>query len=735
MVDLSAYDRSPRLYPTEKKALAEMLRPAGAFFMPQRVRVLERLSQPLKDVFRLTQLGHNGTVRAANALFRAMAKRGNSFWGWSTDHWIQTINESDFQTGLLASAFFLVGFRDFVKIRFYKKTAVARLVFGKEIVDESFRVLTEEAVRLGHGKARIRYSWQVTVSELFLINGSARLKDLTKQQLDQYYVQAKARARRLDIWSLSYVLVSLDVINEPIKNTREQSTPKEQSRVLEGVPPKWAQSAIKWHDTSTLALSTRTGVYYCVLAMGRWLSKTHPNISLPADWDRALSAQAVAAIHRMKHGDYSDGVKTIAPEKIGFPLSASAKVTYLNSLRTFFRDLQEWEWIPRRFDPRRTFAVPRELGSQTRKEPRVIQDDIWFKLLHAGLNLQPEDFNIGCVGRREGPYYPIEMMRALTVAWLFAGLRRNELTRLPMGCIKWQNEDMVVTGTEKIIPKNTVCFIVVPVSKTKGSFTKPVDPIVGQAIARWEKDRARQPLKVDWKTGERVEYLFSYRGHQIGKGYINTSIIPVLCKKSGTPRIDARGNITSHRARSTVATMLFNADNPMSLFELQEWLGHHSPNATRAYAQITLTKMSNAYAKAGIFNRALRTIEVLFDQDAVRTGAAAKGQPWMFYDLGHGFCTYDYFSQCRHRMACAKCDFYVPKDSSQAQMMESRTNLVRLKQELSLTDDEVSAVDEGVELMNKLIGKLANVPTPSGPTRRQLLEHSSDGAAFPILVE
>jgi hypothetical protein len=68
-------------------------------------------------------------------------------------------------------------------------------------------------------------------------------------------------------------------------------------------------------------------------------------------------------------------------------------------------------------------------------------------------------------------------------------------------------------------------------------------------------------------------------------------------------------------------------------------------------------------------------------------------------------------------------------------MMESRTNLVRLKQELSLTDNEVSAVNEGVELMNKLIGKLANVPTPSGPTRRQLLEHSPDGTAFPILVE
>lgn len=204
----------------------------------------------------------------------------------------------------------------------------------------------------------------------------------------------------------------------------------------------------------------------------------------------------------------------------------------------------------------------------------------------------------------------------------------------------------------------------------------------------------------DWKTGERVEYLFSYRGHQIGYGYINTSIIPVLCKKAGTPTSDTKGNITSHRARSTVAT--------------------------RAYAQITLTKMVSSYAKAGIFNRDLRTIDVLFDQDAVRAGAAAAGQPWIFYDLGHGFCTYDYFSQCQHRMACAKCDFYVPKRSSEAQILESKSNLIRLKQEISLTDDELLAVDEGVELMNKLIEKLSNVPTPAGPTPHQMLKSSSN---------
>jgi hypothetical protein len=37
--------------------------------------------------------------------------------------------------------------------------------------------------------------------------------------------------------------------------------------------------------------------------------------------------------------------------------------------------------------------------------------------------------------------YPIEMTRALIITWLFAGLRRNEIVRLRVGCIRWQKKD------------------------------------------------------------------------------------------------------------------------------------------------------------------------------------------------------------------------------------------------------------------------------------------------------
>ena len=205
----------------------------------------------------------------------------------------------------------------------------------------------------------------------------------------------------------------------------------------------------------------------------------------------------------------------------------------------------------------------------------------------------------------------------------------------------------------------------------------------------------------------------------VGAAYINKGLIPTLCAKAGVPLADVRGNITSHRARSTIASQLFNAKEPMTLFELQAWLGHSSPSATQHYAKITPLKIAKSYADAGYFARNLRAIEVLIDQDAVRAGISSS-EPWKFYDLGHGYCTYDFFEQCPHRMACAKCDFYMPKLSTAALLLEGKQNLLRLLQEIPLGDVEQAAVEDGVAAYESLLLKLADVPTPAGPTQRQL---------------
>ncbi len=277
-------------------------------------------------------------------------------------------------------------------------------------------------------------------------------------------------------------------------------------------------------------------------------------------------------------------------------------------------------------------------------------------------------------------------------------------------------------GTDRVLPKDSICWLDVPVNKTSPAFTKPVDLLVGEAITEWEKVRAEQPPAVDLKTGEVVHFLFSARGMRVSKKYINRTLIPLLCRKAGVPGKDARGNITSHRARSTIASLLFNAKEPMSLFELQEWLGHSCPHTTQYYAKITPTKLANSYAEAGYFERNIRVIKVLIDQEAIRTGAAANDEPWKFYDLGHGYCTYDFFDQCPHRMACAKCSFYLPKDPTKGLLLEGRTNLLRMMQEIPLSDAERSAVEDGIVALGKLTEKLADTPAPDGRTPKQLIQ-------------
>ena len=220
-----------------------------------------------------------------------------------------------------------------------------------------------------------------------------------------------------------------------------------------------------------------------------------------------------------------------------------------------------------------------------------------------------------------------------------------------------------------------------------------------------------------------MDFLFLDEMRRVSLTYLDGSIIPMLCRKAGIPINDVRGRITSHRARSTIASQLFNAKEPMTLFELQEWLGHSSPEATQHYVKMTPTRLAKSYADAGYFARNVRAIEVLIDQESIRNGQAIT-EPWKFYDPGHGYCSYDFFEQCSHRMACAKCSFYLPKESTAAALLEGKSNLLRMRQEIPLTDAEIAALDDGVSALESLLSRLENIPTPSGKTPLQIREQS-----------
>ena len=79
-------------------------------------------------------------------------------------------------------------------------------------------------------------------------------------------------------------------------------------------------------------------------------------------------------------------------------------------------------------------------------------------------------------------------------------------------------------------------------------------------------------------------------------------------------------------------------------------------------------------------------------------------------------------------MACARCDFYLPKVSTHAQLVEAKGHLLRMLTTIPLTEPERAAVEDGAAAVEQLLDRLADTPTPAGPTPREL------GAAQPLLT-
>ncbi|HLZ21808.1 MAG TPA: tyrosine-type recombinase/integrase [Ktedonobacterales bacterium] len=289
------------------------------------------------------------------------------------------------------------------------------------------------------------------------------------------------------------------------------------------------------------------------------------------------------------------------------------------------------------------------------------------------------------------------MVRAVAIVWLFCGIRRDEIRRQRVGCVQRQTRDMGVPASNEVLSKGSVVFLNVPPNKTTPAYTKPVDPVVAEVIEAWEQLRTTQPLMLDAKAAEVVQYLFAHRGRLLGMAFLNATLIPLLWRKAGVPEADARGKLTSHRARSTIASMLGNAKEPLTLLELQQWLGHRWPSSTQHYFQILPTKLGRAYADADYARRNVRTVDVLIDEQAILSGAAAKGMPWKYFDLCHGMCANPFYEQCPHRMACARCPFYRPKSSTleaNAKGAAHLRNMTQMQQALTLTEDELAAITE-----------------------------------------
>jgi integrase len=717
---IARYDRRTEVTVVERDALAAVQTckyrwPADA------ATVLARLTVPVDDVlaFVTPQAVWWGRSPTRAAVLAGIAGEDMMFWGWDRGQWVRVLRAThpNVRQVVAAVGYLLCDHRDLHHdLPGFKLGLFARRVFGAEPVDAAVGRVQSHLDALGSSTLLRRPNLQHALYQLMVAAGSARLENCAQPELlVAMRDRERNNARRHGIEQLARTLADIGVLTTvPFVTRPSREGWLERSRAGEiDVPAEWLGWVKRWFATSTLATRSRQATYFMLIKAGRWITLEAPGLADPRAWDRASAARWVARVDRLLVGEFSHAPNTdYMRRRYGTTLSPRTKASHIWAMRRFFSDLHEWEWIDRRFDPRRAFEIPRSLRALIGPDPRVISDEIWAKLMWAGLNLQVEDLPSHSTASGE-PWYPLELVRAVAMLWLFAGLRTDEIYRLGVGAIRWQSG----AASEE---QPAVCLLDVPVNKTGAAFTKPVDRLVGEAIEGWEAARPPQPRFLDRKTGQPVDFLFAFRGARIGASYVNRVLLPMLSRKAGVPREDVRGTITGHRARATIASQLYNAKDPMSLFELQAWLGHSSPSSTQHYARITPTKLTKAYADAGYFARNVRTIELLLDRDAITNGNAGNGGPFEFYDLGHGYCSYSFFEQCPHRMACARCDFYLPKLSSESQLLEAKDGIQRMLVEIPLTDDERAAVESDEHAVVRLIDLLADVATPAGPTPREI---------------
>src|SRR5260370_1402228 len=182
-----------------------------------------------------------------------------------------------------------------------------------------------------------------------LLNGSPFLEAITLELLEDLH-RTTLTARLQDmVGLLSRALAFLGMLDTGIEIGKTYRPFRVASGEDGAASATWVQWCQRWLKTSTLADRTKKHSYYDVLKAGRWLAQHHPEVTSPAQWTHELAIEFVAAVTHLTIGEWGYQPLASIQKQRGKMLRPSTKRGLIASLRVFFQDCQQWQWIPRHF--------------------------------------------------------------------------------------------------------------------------------------------------------------------------------------------------------------------------------------------------------------------------------------------------------------------------------------------------------------------------------------------------
>jgi len=699
-----------RFTAVERKFLTLLCTKGTRLVFPEHVPQPDRLSRLLdRTIKQLDAHAYHCDItraRTLRAMLRGSLHLGKDPHFWTEDEWADVRQRFGKSEKLPLTIVALRGYHVPETrncLRFYqicRSVPLARRLFGRTKVDHELNRVRNTLRNMGFLISDQDGLVPRCVAELMLWNDAPELDRLTDEIIAEFAANPPSPSSRVTLCTVTAALVRMGILRARVQHHHGPAPAPTRLEQL-GVSQPWLDWCERWMSATAVAPSTATSRFSGFMAAGRWLAKYHPSITSPKEWTIDLAFEYVRYVGQKRVGQDIPFPRRLP--RLGQPLTASGIRELITDIRVFFRDLQHWEWIERHFNPERAFTTPKLVQRAVYPRPRPIDDSHWIKLRAASLSLQLEDLPLSA-GKRHYPY-PLEMMRAIAATWTFSGCRADEIYRLELGCVYLERvPEQTDPETCNTIPAFDQYMLRVPANKTCSEFVKPIEEPMARAIIAWENVRLAQPEMVDRITGRPTSYLFCNRGRKFSKGFINRILIPILLRKAGLPKKDSRGVITSHRARSTLATKLYNPASGLTALDVMHWLGHTRLTTGQYYIELAPVRLMTAFHKSTRLTENIRCVEVLVDTQP------GLGEPIFRYDLGHGWCTNAAYAMCTHRMACARCSFYEPAESFASILLEQGGRFIHMLQRFELTEDERAAVEGDLTAVNDLLVRLGKEP-------------------------